>query len=128
MRRGPGNELTLCLRILVLAAVAALAACGGGSYGSNGPNPQPVGTSGTAVIYPQNPSVPVGGTVNFLANVPGQPSATFKWVVTGKGTIDATTGVYKAGTSPGTDTVKVTSGNFARRRSGFVNARGCVDG
>ena len=113
MRRGPGNELTLCLRAVVLAAVAALAACGGGSYGSNGPNPQPVGTSGTAVIYPQNPSVPVGGTVNFLANVPGQSSATFKWAVTGKGTIDASTGVYKAGTSPGTDTVKVTSGNFA---------------
>src|SRR5690242_8810466 len=100
MRRGPGNELTLCLRVIALAAVATLAACGGGTY-SNGPNPQPVGTSGTAVIYPLNPSVPVGGTVNFLASVPGQSSATFKWTVTGSGTIDASTGIYKAGTSPG---------------------------
>ena len=112
MRRGPGNELTLCLRVIALAAVATLAACGGGTY-SNGPNPQPVGTSGTAVIYPQNPSVPVGGTVNFLASVPGQSSATFKWTVTGSGTIDASTGIYKAGTSPGSATVKATSGNFA---------------
>ena len=112
MRRGPGNELTLCLRAMVLAALAALAACGGGTY-NNGPNPQPVGTSGTAVIYPQSPSVPVGGTVNFLASVPGQSSATFKWAVTGSGTIDASTGIYKAGTSPGSATVKVTSGNFA---------------
>ncbi len=112
MRRGPGNELTLCLRAVVLAAAATLAACGGGAY-SNGPNPQPTGTTGTAVIYPQNPSVPVGGTVNFLASVPGQSNPTFKWSVSGKGTIDASTGVYKAGTAPGTDTVKVTSGNFA---------------
>ena len=112
MRRGSGNELTLCLRAIVLAAVAALAACGGGTY-SNGPNPQPVGTSGTASIYPQSPSVPVGGTVNFLASIPGQSSPTFKWAVTGSGTIDASTGIYKAGTSPGTATVKVTSGNFA---------------
>lgn len=112
MRRGPGNELSLCLRALVLAAVATLAACGGGAY-SNGPNPQPVTTSGTAVIYPQSPSVPVGSTVNFLANVPGQSNTAFKWSVAGNGTIDASTGVYKAGTSAGTATVTATSGSFS---------------
>jgi hypothetical protein len=111
MKRGPVNELTLCLRAIALAAVATLAACGGGSY-SNGPNPQPVTTSGTAVIYPQSPSVPVGASVNFLASLPGQSSATFKWAVTGGGTINSSTGVYTAGTSPATATVTATSGNF----------------
>lgn len=111
MRSGPSSELTLCLRAVVLAAIATLAACGGNGY-SNGPNPQPVTTNGTAVIYPQSPSVPVGGTVNFLASVPGQTSATFKWAVSGGGTIDASSGIYTAGSSPGTATVTATSGNF----------------
>jgi hypothetical protein len=112
MKRGPGNELTLCLRAIALAAVAALAACGGGKY-SNGPNPQPVGTSGTAVIYPQSPSVPVSATIDFLASLPGHASATFKWAVTGGGTINASTGVYTAGTTPATATVTATSGNYS---------------
>ena len=112
MKRGPGNEMNLCVRVLaMLAIVGALAGCGGGAYG-NGPNPQPVTTSGSAVVYPQSPSVPVGGTVNFMASVPGQASATFKWAASGSGTIDANTGIYKAGTSPGTATVTATSGNF----------------
>ena len=111
MRRGPVNELTLCLRAIALASVACLAACGGGAY-SNGPNPQPVTTSGTAVIYPQSPSVPVGSTINFLADLPGQATAAFKWSVTGGGTIDPSSGVFTAGTSPGTSTVTATSGNF----------------
>ena len=111
MRRGPGNELTLCLCALVLALVATVAGCGGKF--SNGPNPQPVTTSGAAVIYPQSPSVPIGSTVNFLASAPGQSNATFKWSVTGSGTIDASTGIYKAGTSAGTATVTATSGTFS---------------
>jgi hypothetical protein len=112
MRRGPGNELTLCLCALLLALVGTVAGCGGGEF-SNGPNPEPVTTSGTAVIYPQTPSVPVGSSVNFLASVPGQSSTTFKWSVTGNGTIDASTGVYKAGTSAGMATVTATSGSFS---------------
>lgn len=111
MRRGPGNELTLCLCALVLALVATVAGCGGKF--SNGPNPQPVTTSGTAVIYPQSPSVPVGSIVNFLASAPGQSNATFKWSATGSGTIDASSGIYKAGTSAGTATVTATSGSFS---------------
>jgi hypothetical protein len=111
MRRGPRNELTLCLRALVLAAVAALAACGGGEY-SNGPNPLPVNTTGTAVIYPQSPSVPVGGVVNFLATVPGKTNSTFTWAVKGGGTINSSSGVYTASTTPGTATVTATSGNY----------------
>ncbi len=113
MRRCPGNGLTLCLRAALLAtAIACIVGCGGGEY-SNGPNPQPVATSGTADIYPQSPSVPVGATVDFLASLPGQPGATFTWSVKGGGTINSSTGVYTAGSSPGTATVTATSGNFA---------------
>lgn len=112
MRRGPGNELSLCLCALMLAVIATVAGCGGGAY-SNGPNPQPVTTSGSAIIYPQSPTVPVGGTVNFLAAAPGQSNTTFKWSVTGSGTIDSSTGVYKAGSSAGTATVTATSGSFS---------------
>lgn len=111
MKRGPVNELTVCLRAMASAVALCLAACGGGY--SYGPNPQPVTTSGTAVIYPQSPSVPVGATISFLASLPGQPGATFKWTVTGGGTIDSSTGVFTAGTNPGTSTVTATSGNFA---------------
>jgi hypothetical protein len=112
MKSCADHSLTLCLRALALVAVACLAACGGGAY-SNGPNPQPVNTTGSAVIYPQSPSVPVGGAVNFLASLPGSPTAKFTWSVTGGGTIDSSSGIYKAGTTPATATVKATSGNFS---------------
>ena len=110
MKRGPVNELTLCLRATAFIAVTCLAACGGGY--SNGPNPQPVTTSGSAVIYPRSPSVPVGSIINFLASAPGQANATFKWTVTGGGSIDSSSGTFTAGTTPGTSTVTATSGNF----------------
>lgn len=105
------SRLSLCLRAAALAAVASLAACGGNSYtSSNGPTPTPVTTSGAAVVYPQTSSVPVGGTINFLANLPGQTSTTFTWAAKGGGTISST-GVYTAGTTPATVTVTATSGS-----------------
>jgi hypothetical protein len=111
MRRGPGNELSLCLRALALAAIASLAACGGNAYNTTGPPVQPSATSGSAILYPQTPSVPVGSTIQFLADVPGHTSETFTWSVKGGGTISSS-GVYTAGATPGTATVTAKAGSF----------------
>jgi hypothetical protein len=109
MKRGPGNKLSLCLHAAIIITAAMLAACGGSS---SAPVPQPQSTAGTAVIYPLNPSVPVGGVIEFLANQPGQSGTAFKWTVKGSGTIDTNTGVYTAGATPATATITATAGNF----------------
>jgi hypothetical protein len=110
MKRSSGSKLSLCLQTMVVAAIAALAACGNNANNTNGPAPNPVSTSGAAVIYPQNPSVPAGGTIDFLANLPGSASATFVWAA--KGGSITSSGVYTAPTAPGSATITATSGNF----------------
>ena len=109
--------------IAVIALVVApwLVGCGGGGYGgSKGPTPAPVTTSGTVTVYPATASVPLGGSINFAANLPSQPTASFTWAISGGSTNGSisSSGVYTAPTSsvpsPATVTVTATatSGNF----------------
>jgi hypothetical protein len=112
MKRGSGSKLSLCLRAMVVAAIATLAACGNNANNVSGPAPTPASTSGAAVIYPPNPSVPTGGTIDFLANLPGSTSATFTWAVKSGGGTITSSGVYTAPTSPGSATITATSTNF----------------
>ena len=65
-------------------------------------------TPSSVIVYPGSASVPVGGTVQFAAFLPSQPSSTFTWSVKGGGSISSA-GVYTAPASPASVTVTATS-------------------
>lgn len=98
---------------LALAAILGTAGCGG-SGNSTGPV--------TVTVTPSNPSVAIGSTLTFTANVVGGTTpATVTWSVTGTGTIDSTTGVYTAPAAiPSTNDV-VTATSQGATGSAIVN-------
>ena len=82
----------------VFAAAFALIGCGGGHSHPNPPPPGGPAAHGPVVVYPSTVSVPIGGTVDFSAYLPSQPSNTsFTWAVGGSdsGAVTAA-GVYTA--------------------------------
>jgi hypothetical protein len=85
--------------ICLLAVAAALAVftqtgCVGVKHGPT-PPPPPVVAPSAVLVFPGTTSVPVNGMAQFTAFLPGKPSATFTWSVSGGGTISAT-GLYTA--------------------------------
>ncbi len=111
MRRVSAGAAPLVVAIL---GILLLASCGssttGSSSSSSSTSSSSTSTTPSAVdIYPASASVPVNGNVQFAAFVPSQPSSTLSWSVTGGGTINSSTGVYTAPSSPATVTVTATS-------------------
>jgi hypothetical protein len=100
-------------------AAAGLVACNSGYGTSSVPTPQPSGTSGPVNIFPGTAAVPLGGSVNFVASIDSQPTATFSWSISGtsSGSINSSSGVYTAPTgsipNPATVTVTAKSGSFS---------------
>jgi hypothetical protein len=99
-------------------AVALLALFGISGCGGSGSSTGPVSVS----VTPSNPSVAVGQTQAFTANVTGGTSpATVTWSVMGAGTIDPSSGVYTAPMSvPATNDV-VTAASQGATGSATVN-------
>jgi hypothetical protein len=60
-------------------------------------------------VSPQNVTVNAGGTVQFTATVTGTSNPAVTWTTSGGGTISQNTGVFNAGGSAGTFTVRATS-------------------
>lgn len=82
-----------------------LAGCGASS-GSSASNSKPATLA--LSISPSTASVTTGGTQQFSASVTGTSNTGVNWLASGGGTISST-GVYTAGTNPGTYTVTATS-------------------
>jgi hypothetical protein len=92
-----------------LASVLTLTSCGGGG-GGGATTPTNGNTVLAVTVYPGSASVPINGTVQFTAFLPSAPTTTFTWAVSGGGTINSSTGVYKAPASiPSPATVTVTA-------------------
>ena len=60
-------------------------------------------------VSPQSVTVNAGGTVQFTATVTGTANTAVTWTRSGGGTIDPSTGLFSAGSSAGTFTVRATS-------------------
>ena len=106
------------LGVLVLSVgLLFVGGCGGGSSTSSSSSSGSSTSSSTSsraatpsavTIYPGSASVPVGGTAQFTAFLPSQPSSTFTWTVSGGGSI-SNAGVFTAPASPAMVTVTATS-------------------
>jgi len=105
------------LMALTVVGLMSLAACGGGGSSTPPPPPNPTPSSNGLTVYPSTASVPVGGTVDFIGNVPSNSSATITWAVSGSSNGSITSaGVYTAPTavpSPAEVAVTATSGSFS---------------
>ena len=102
---------------LTVVGLMSLAACGGGGSSTPPPPPNPTPSSNGLTVYPSTASVPVGGTVDFIGNVPSNSTATVTWAVSGSSNGSITSaGVYTAPTavpSPAEVAVTATSGSFS---------------
>ena len=104
------------LSVLGLALLLFIAGCqSGSSTNSSSASSSSSSSSGSTsatpsavIVYPGSASVPVGGTVQFTAFLPSQPTSTFTWSVTGGGNI-TNAGLYTAPASPASVTVTATS-------------------
>jgi hypothetical protein len=96
-------------KIFSTLGAAILAVTGFSGCGSGGSSTGPT----VVTVSPSNPSVAVGETQTFTANVVPTGAGTPTWSVKGAGTIDSNTGVYTAPSSvPATpDTVIASVGN-----------------
>jgi hypothetical protein len=110
MRSGRSDLVRLAM---VVAAILFLASCGGNNRNSGNGSPSSPSSSsltpGAVTVYPGSASVPVNGTVQFMAFVASAATSSFTWSVSGGGTINASTGAYTAPASPATVTVTATS-------------------
>ncbi|HTL97734.1 MAG TPA: hypothetical protein VL181_02915 [Holophagaceae bacterium] len=99
------------LRVSALSVslvLSALVGCGGGSSSSASPSAQPSQVS--IAITPEQTLQTVLKPQTFRAAVKGATDQAVTWsVVSGGGSIDATTGLYLAGPVPGPAIVKATS-------------------
>ncbi len=109
------------LAVAAVLAVFTQAACMG-VKNSPPPPPPPVVAPSAVQVFPGATSVPVSGTAQFTAFLPGKPSATFTWSVSGGGTISAA-GLYTAPTTvPSPATVTVTATDSASSATGTATA------
>ncbi len=90
--------------ILVLVGTVLLSACGGGK----GKSGKPGASNITIQISPSSASVATGGVQQFTATVSGTTNAAVTWSAAGVGTV-STTGLFMAGSNPGSATVTATS-------------------
>ena len=91
----------------VSLALSAFVGCGGGSSSSSSPTPPPSQVS--IAITPEQTLQTVLKPQTFSAKVTGASNRAVTWsVVSGGGSIDATTGLYIAGPMPGPAIVKAT--------------------
>lgn len=91
--------------VCIVLATVGLAGCGASS-GSSASNSKPVTLA--LSISPSTASITTGGTQQFSASITGTSSTGVNWLASGGGTISST-GLYTAGTNPGTYTVTATS-------------------
>jgi len=91
--------------VCIVLATLGLAGCGAAS-GSSASNSKPATLA--LSISPSTASITTGGTQQFSASITGTSSSGVNWLASGGGTISST-GLYTAGTNPGTYTVTATS-------------------
>ncbi len=130
------GRITCCVRsahlrnvLVVLTVLVAVAGCGGGggSGGSGGGSPPP------ALTLSPNSATVGAGTAQSMAAAGGVPPYSYA-VVSGGGSINASTGAFAAPSSGGTTVVQVTDSKGATARStltiaavGFAHATEAVD-
>jgi len=126
MQRGKER---LAVLAVAAAAILILAGCSGSSVSSSGSEPSSSSTTTSTMpsavtIYPGSLTISLNQTVDFAAYLPNTPNATFKWSVTGGGTINSSTGVYTAPASVPSAAVTVTatsSGNSSATGTATIN-------
>jgi len=91
--------------VCIVLATLGLAGCGAAS-GSSASNSKPATLA--LSISPSTASITTVGTQQFSASITGTSSSGVNWLASGGGTISST-GLYTAGTNPGTYTVTATS-------------------
>lgn len=87
------------------------------------PPPPPVVAPSAVLVFPGTTSVPVSGMAQFTAFLPGNPSATFTWSVSGGGTISAA-GLYTAPAAvpnPANVTITATGSSSSANGTATVN-------
>jgi hypothetical protein len=110
------NRTVVCLSAGLFLAALTMIGCGGGNSGGGNPSSP---ANGVVTVYPGAATVPADASaqIQFSAFLPGQPSATFTWSVSGgaaSGSIDANTGLYTPPTTiPSPATVTVTASDTA---------------